>query len=154
MHGLFTCSNYPNVEARASAILVGTSKQLLLQPYVRLHMVMSATVQPKCRTYTHFRDLDNYQIEGLYFLYGRCSKGAGRTHNVIDLKFYLLLNLSVPTPLTPPLQSVYRYRGDTFLWDGFKMFQYFQAVRLQQDKEVARWLIFSVSQAARAVSEK
>ena len=30
VHGLFTCSNYPNVEARASAILAGTSKQLLL----------------------------------------------------------------------------------------------------------------------------
>ena len=51
------------------------------------------------------------------FLYGRCSKGAGRTHNVIDLKFYLLLDLSFkassPPPLTPPLQSVYRYRGGT-----------------------------------------
>ena len=34
------------------------------------------------------------------------------------------------------------------------MFQYFQAVRLQQDKEVARWLIFSLSEATRAVSEK
>ena len=80
------------------------------------------------------------------FLYGQCSKGAGRTHNVIDLKFYLLLDLSLKASSPPP-------RGDTFLWDGFKMFQYFQAIRLQQDKEVARWLIFSVSQATRAVSE-
>ena len=41
-----------------------------------------------------------------------------------------------------------------FLWDYLKKFKYFQAVRLQQDKEVKRWLIFSVSQAVRAVSEK
>ena len=54
MHGLFTCSNSPNVEARASAILVGTSKQLLLQPFEPLQMVMSATVQPKCRTYVEW----------------------------------------------------------------------------------------------------
>ena len=46
VHRLFTCSNSPNVEARASALLVGTSKQLLLQPYERLQMVMSAVVQP------------------------------------------------------------------------------------------------------------
>ena len=65
VHGLFTCSNSPNVEARALAILVGTSKQLLLQPFERLQMVTSATVQPKCRTYPHFRDLDNNQIEEL-----------------------------------------------------------------------------------------
>ena len=35
-----------------------------------------------------------------------------------------------------------------------KKFEYFQAVTLQQDQEVARCLIFSVSQAAKAVSEK
>ena len=121
MHGLFTCSNYPNVEARASAILVGTSKQLLLQPYVRLHMVMSATVQPKCRTYTHFRDLDNYQIEGLYFLYGRCSKGAGRTHNVIDLKFYLLLNLSFKASSPPPLPHPFNLFIDTGVILSYEM---------------------------------
>ena len=46
VHRLFTCSNSPNVEARASALLVGTLKQLLLQPYERLQMVMSAVVQP------------------------------------------------------------------------------------------------------------
>ena len=46
VHRLFTCSNSPNVEARASALLVGTSKQVLLQPYERLQMMMSAAVQP------------------------------------------------------------------------------------------------------------
>ena len=65
VHGLFTCSNSPNVEARALAILVGTSRQLLLQPFERLQMVMSANVQLKCRTYPHFKDLDNNQIEEL-----------------------------------------------------------------------------------------
>ena len=44
--------------------------------------------------------------------------------------------------------------GDTFLCDGLKKFEYFQAVTLQQDQEAARWLVFSVSQVARAVSEK
>ena len=43
---LFSCSNSPNVEARAAALLVGTSQQLLLQPCERLQMVMSAAVQP------------------------------------------------------------------------------------------------------------
>ena len=46
VHRLFSCSNSPNVEARASALLVGTSQQLLLQPCERLQMVMSAAVQP------------------------------------------------------------------------------------------------------------
>ena len=46
VHRLFTCSNSPNVEARASTLLVGTSKQVLLQPYERLQMMMSAAVQP------------------------------------------------------------------------------------------------------------
>ena len=43
---LFTCSNSPNIDARASAVLV-------------------ATVQPKSKTFPHFRDLDNNQIEEL-----------------------------------------------------------------------------------------
>ena len=47
---------------------------------------------------------------------------------------------SLPPPPSPPprVQSVYRYRGDTFLGDGLRHFQYFQAVTLQQDQEVAR----------------
>ena len=84
--------------------------------------------------------------------------GVGKTHNTIDLKFSLLdpsfTASSVHPPLPPRIKSVYRCRGDTFLCDGLRHFQYFQAVTLQQDQEVARWLIFSVSQAARAVSEK
>ena len=97
------------------------------------------------------------------FLYGQCLKGARRTENTIDLKFSLLdpsllsfkaSSLRSPPPPPPPrVPSVYRYRGDTFLCDGLRHFQYFQAVTLQQDQEVARWLIFSVIQAARAVSE-
>ena len=47
---LFTCSNSPNIDARA---------------YERLQVVMSATVQPKSKTFPHFRDLDNNQIEEL-----------------------------------------------------------------------------------------
>ena len=62
---LFTCSNSPNIDARTSAIFVATSKQVLLKPEKRLQMVMSATVRPKSRTYPHFRDLDNNQIEEL-----------------------------------------------------------------------------------------
>ena len=62
---LFTCSNSPNIDARTSAIFVATSKQVLLKPYECLQMVMSATVPPKSRTYPHFRDLDNNQIEEL-----------------------------------------------------------------------------------------
>ena len=46
VHRFFSCSNSPNVEARAAAVLVGTSQQLLLQPCERLQMVMSAAVQP------------------------------------------------------------------------------------------------------------
>ena len=65
VHRLFTCSNSPNIDTRTSAILVGTSKQVLLKPYECLQMVMSATVRPKSRTYPHFRDLDNNQIEEL-----------------------------------------------------------------------------------------
>ena len=65
VHRLFTCSNSPNIDARTSAILVGTSKQVLLKPYECLQMVMSPTVRPKSRTYPHFRDLDNNQIEEL-----------------------------------------------------------------------------------------
>ena len=80
------------------------------------------------------------------FLYGQCLKGAGRTENTIDLKFSLLdpslLSFkasSLRSPPPPPrVQSVYRYRGDTFLCDGVRHFQYFQAVALQQDQEVAR----------------
>ena len=65
VHRLFTCSNSPNIDARTSAIFVATSKQVLLKPYECLQMVMSATVRPKSRTYPHFRDLDNNQIEEL-----------------------------------------------------------------------------------------
>ena len=80
VHRLFTCSNSPNVEARASALLVGTSKQLLLQPYERLQMVMSAVVQPcqglrpqpnrelKSFTTTHSWSLCNQLISMLLFL--------------------------------------------------------------------------------------
>ena len=46
VHRLFSCSNSPNDEARAAALLVGTSQQLLLQPCERLQMVMTAAVQP------------------------------------------------------------------------------------------------------------
>ena len=63
VHRLFT--NSPNIDARTLAILVGTSKQVLLEPYECLQMVMSATVRPQSRTYPHFRDLDNNQIEEL-----------------------------------------------------------------------------------------
>ena len=65
VYRLFTYSNSPNIDARTSAILVATSKQVLLKPYECLQMVMSATVRPKSRTYPHFRDLDNNQIEEL-----------------------------------------------------------------------------------------
>ena len=53
--------------------------------------------------------------------------GAGETHNTIDLKFSLL-DLSFkassvrPPPLPPRIQSVYGYRGDTFLCDGLRHF--------------------------------
>ena len=63
VRGLFTCSNSPNIDALTSAILVATSKKVPLKPYEHLQMVMSATVQPKSRTYPHFRDLENNQIE-------------------------------------------------------------------------------------------
>ena len=80
VHRLFRCSNSPNVEARASALLVGTSKQLLLQPYERLQMVMSAVVQPcqglrpqpnrevKSFITTHSWSLCNQLISMLLFL--------------------------------------------------------------------------------------
>ena len=53
--------------------------------------------------------------------------GAGKTHNTIDLKFSLLDTsfkvLSVrPPPLPLRIQSVYGYRGDTFLCDGLRHF--------------------------------
>ena len=82
------------------------------------------------------------------FLYGQCLKGAGRTENAIDLKFSLLDPIllsfkasSLRSPPPPPTSRsifFYRYRGDTFLCDGLRHFQHFQAVTLQQDKEVAR----------------
>ena len=97
-------------------------------------------------------------VEKSFWTLCECCRRNLRGNQIKRYSFYLLLDhsfkASSPPPFIPTLQSVYRYRGDTFLWDGFKMFQYFQAVRLQQDKEVARWLIFSVSQAARAVNEK
>ena len=40
-------------------------KKVPLKPYERLQMDMSATVQSKSRTYPHFRDLENNQIEEL-----------------------------------------------------------------------------------------
>ena len=53
--------------------------------------------------------------------------GAGKTLNTIDLKFSILdtsfkASSVGPPPLPPRIQSVYRYRGDTFLCDGLRHF--------------------------------
>ena len=48
-----------------SGIGSNLKKNVPLKPYERLQVVMSATVQPKSKTYPHFRDLDNNQIEEL-----------------------------------------------------------------------------------------
>ena len=52
------------------------------------------------------------------FLYGRCSKGAGRTHNVIDLKFYLLLDLSFKASSPPPPPHPLRHPFNLFIDTG------------------------------------
>ena len=94
------------------------------------------------------------------FLYGQCSKGAGRTHNAIDLKCSLLdptfraSSLHFPPPSPPPFSHLFiLFIEREVILSYVRVWKIFQAVTLQQDQESARWLIFSVNQAARAVSE-
>ena len=84
------------------------------------------------------------------FLHGQCSKGAGRTQNAIDSKFSFLhptfKALSLPPSLSILIQTVYRYRGDSFLCGGLKSFNTRFIIRLLRNNKIKQLLGDSFSQ--------